>query len=956
MKEFLIKRQRESGACSIRFFYEKTVYPGVHKVADKVRKDIERVIDATPEESSEISKLGKYAVIYGTVGNSPILDELQKRGKVNLTVIKDKWEVYGFGLVEQPLPGVECALVIAGSDKRGTIYGLFHLSELLGVSPFVDWSDVRPQKQEQVILTKQINMISKIPSVKYRGFFINDEWPAFGTWAEHRFGGFNVQMYEHVFEVLLRLKGNYLWPAMWSASFSCDGPELKNAELADEYGIVMGTSHHEPCMRHGEEYRHVRGKDSIYGDAWNFQTNREGITRFWEDGLKRNSKFENIITVGMRGEADTAILGREATLADNIDLLKDVINTQNKLIAENVSTDISKVQRLFVLFTEVEAFFYGDTTTQGLKDSKELDDVTLMLCDDNFGSIRSLPTEEMRKHKGGYGLYYHLDFHGGAYAYDWMNTNYLPKMWEQLTMAYDYGIQEIWVANIGDICLLEHPLSYFLDLAYDMETMGSSAPNRTEEYTRNWIAKQFNGAFSKEDREIIKEVLDSYNKINHNRKPEIMNSNVYHPVHFHEAKDLISQAERVIALAEELKCRCLEDALPAFYEFVYFPAVASMNLHRMWILATWNDFYARQGRIEANDLAEEISRCITRDRELTEEFHKIDDGKWFGMGLSEHIGFTNWCEEDCKYPRMTRIEPANKPRLIVTTSDITQYTLGMPWSGRNLKITNFLQQDIDEIEIELACGSTGPIAYEALTKCPWLKLSASSGVVEKKEVLILQIDRTKLNGRETGEVLIKTSFSQATLQVEAQNVDTTDLKPMTFLEANGYIAIEAEHYFINEDIRGIGFHKLNHYGRTVSAMKVLPPLHSDFTSAKERPYLEYCFMAEQEGQYQIDLYLAPSNPPFLDKKLYIGIQMNENEQRIESVVGPDFTFLCPEWAGVVRNNIRIYHSDVLCKKGENHLRIYAVSPSLVVEKIILYREGTKLPESYLGPKESYYVK
>jgi hypothetical protein len=240
--------------------------------------------------------------------------------------------------------------------------------------------------------------------------------------------------------------------------------------------------------------------------------------------------------------------------------------------------------------------------------------------------------------------------------------------------------------------------------------------------------------------------------------------------------------------------------------------------------------------------------------------------------------------------------------------------------------------------------------------CPWLILSANSGVVEKKEVLIMQIDRTKLNGREIGEVLIKTAFSKSILQVEAQNIDTSKLKPMTFLEANGYIAMEAEHYFAKSDVGDIGFYKLNHYGRTASAMKVLPPLLSDFTMAKERPYLEYCFITEKEGTYQVDFYLAPSNPPFLDAKLYVGIQMNEGEQSIENVVGPDFAFMCPEWESGVRNNIRIYHSKVWCNKGENHLKIYAVSPSLVVEKIVLYPEDLKLPESYLGPKESYYVK
>ena len=538
---------------SVVFYEEKDAFSGVQKIADKVRKDVQRVTDAYPDKTADKERLGKYAVIYGTIGHSPILEELNSSGFIDMSAIKGKREVYLFQLVEAPLPGVECALVIVGSDKRGTLYGLFHLSECMGVSPLVDWSDVKPVKQEKIVLTEQVNMVSRVPSVKYRGFFINDEWPAFGNWAMNHFGGFNAEMYDHVFELLLRLKGNYLWPAMWNSNFSLDGPGLLNAELADEYGIVLGTSHHEPCIRNGEEYGLVRGKDSIYGDAWNFITNREGILRFWEDGLKRNGKFENVITIGMRGEQDTAILGEKATLADNIALLRNVIKEQNKLIKENVNNGLEEAPRLFVLFTEVEAFFYGDKNTQGLMGDKELDGVTLMLSDDNFGNVRSLPDEKMRQHKGGYGLYYHLDFHGGAYAYDWMNTNYLPKMWEQLTMAYDYGIRDVWVANIGDISLLEYPLSYFLDLAYDMDKWGTSAPNKTEEYTKQWIQKQFGGAFSKEDRKIIHEIINGYTHINHNRKPEIMNSAVYHPVHFGEADNLRKEAAEITEKAEELK-------------------------------------------------------------------------------------------------------------------------------------------------------------------------------------------------------------------------------------------------------------------------------------------------------------------------------------------------------------------------------------------------------------------
>ena len=214
-------------------------------------------------------------------------------------------------------------------------------------------------------------------SNRFSGFFFNDEWPAYGNFTTHNFGGFNAKMYEHVFELLLRLKGNYLWPAMWAAQFSLDGPGLANAELADEMGVIMGASHHEPCCRNGEEYRYVRGPGSIYGDAWNFWKNRDGITKFWEDGLKRNGKFENVITVGMRGEADTAIM-QNATLADNINLLRDVLKTQNRLIRENVNEDLDKVPRMLALYKEVEPYFYGDKHTKGLMGDQN--SKVLLLC------------------------------------------------------------------------------------------------------------------------------------------------------------------------------------------------------------------------------------------------------------------------------------------------------------------------------------------------------------------------------------------------------------------------------------------------------------------------------------------------------------------------------------------------------------------------------------------------
>ncbi|MBR6144215.1 MAG: glycosyl hydrolase 115 family protein, partial [Treponema sp.] len=369
---------------------------------------MERITDGLPNVVPELVEGPGEKVFFATLGQSSLAQKLadDEGLTTELGKIKGKRECYIFAVRADKI-------IIIGSDKRGTIYGLFHLSELMGVSPLVDWCGVLPAKRESVKIEEGVT-VSREPSVRFRGFFINDEWPAYGNFTTHNFGGFNAKMYEHVFELLLRLKGNYLWPAMWSAQFSLDGPGLANAELADEMGVIMGASHHEPCCRNGEEYRYVRGPGSIYGDAWNFWKNRDGITKFWEDGLKRNGKFENVITVGMRGEADTAIM-QNATLADNINLLRDVLKTQNRLIRENVNQDLDKVPRMLALYKEVEPYFYGDKHTKGLMDDPELEGVTLMLCDDNHGNLRTVPTEHMRSHKGGYGMYYHFDYHGWPY-------------------------------------------------------------------------------------------------------------------------------------------------------------------------------------------------------------------------------------------------------------------------------------------------------------------------------------------------------------------------------------------------------------------------------------------------------------------------------------------------------------------------------------------------------------
>jgi len=960
------------------FLEEEDAWSGVRKMAGKVLDDIGLVFGVRPSSTTDPGQLTACPVIFGTAGRSPVLDRLHALGRIRLDDIRGKRETYLLEVIDPPedWTTVRKALVIAGSDKRGTIYGLFKLSEMLGVSPFVNWIGLPPRRLESFELEDGYRFVSKEPSVRYRGFFINDEWPAFGTWCTRRFGGFNAAMYEHVFELLLRLKGNYLWPAMWSARFYDDGPGLANAELADELGVVIGSSHHEPCLRQGEEYRYLRGPGSIYGDAWNFRTNEAGITRFWEDGLKRGGRFENVITLGMRGEQDTAILGKEATLADNISLLRDVLRTQNRLIREHVNPDLKQVPRMLALYKEVEPFFYGDDETPGLAGSEELDGVILMFCDDNFGNLRTLPTADMRGHNGGYGMYYHFDYHGGPVSYEWINSSHLPKIWEQMTQAYDFGIRELWIVNVGDIATQELPLSFFLDLAYDFDRWGTSAINKTGDYLEQWVRRQFGAFCGEEDMAAIRRLLDGYTKIAHNRRPEAMHPGVYHPVNFRETDRLLAEIDSLMDIAETLRRKMDEKALPAYYALVYYPAMGNLNLQKMHLLAGKNRWLANLNCMEANRLAEQVKACLERDRQLVDEYHAIDGGRWFGMGLSEHIGFTRWNEDECRYPAVMNVLPVRKPRLLVALDGTDRWSEGSSWHVNRLTLTDFRRPDVTEASFTIYALGDREADYEIACDAPWLALSSVKGtldgVAKAAETVTVAIDRGRMGGETEARITVTLPNGTVTIVVDAALPDLDGLPPMTFVETDGHVSIEAAHYADRRDVppagaggdgrgsgRGegeapAGFRVIEGYGKTLSAVKVFPTTRY-FAPGPEAPYVEYRFAVREAGEYEAELYMQPSNPVTKDNRLAYGIQVNGGPIDVVNAVSPDFRVgdHSPEWAAGVLDNIRRKASPITCVRGLNTIRIYGLTPGFVLEKLVIYPKGRKPPESYLGPVESY---
>ncbi|MFN3861939.1 MAG: glycosyl hydrolase 115 family protein, partial [Roseateles sp.] len=422
--------------------------PALQHVGRSFAADLTRVAGSAAAQLQATAGAPPELVLIAQLGRSPLLDDLQRRGKLQAADLRGRWEAFRQVVVEQPFPGVKRALVIVGSDRRGAVFGAYDLSARIGVSPWHWWADVPVAKQADVFVTA--GQREDQPQVKYRGIFINDEAPALSTWAEKKFGGTNAKMYEHVFELLLRLKANCLWPAMWPPrAFNADDP--RNMVLADEMGIVMGTSHHEPMSRAHDEWRRNKG------GAWDYAKNAPQLREFWRGGIQRmmgrpdGSAFETLVTVGMRGDGDEPMSEHTATT-----LLETIVRDQRQIIADVTKKPAEQTPQVWALYKEVQDYYDA-----GLKVP---DDVLLLFADDNWGQIRRLPEPGAAKRQGGYGVYYHFDYVGGPRNYKWLNTNQIEKVWQQMNLAHAHGADTLWIVNVGDIKPMEFPIHFFLDM------------------------------------------------------------------------------------------------------------------------------------------------------------------------------------------------------------------------------------------------------------------------------------------------------------------------------------------------------------------------------------------------------------------------------------------------------------------------------------------------------------
>lgn len=934
MSEFVLVKERRA----VEFLVENEAYEGVRMIADTVTSDIQAVSEVLPKIRTSLNEcVEKSIVLMGTVGKSALIDRLEKEDKLSLDEIRGKREVYLMTKLVNPFvdcPEIKEVLVIVGSDKRGTIYGMFHLSELCGVSPLVYFGDAVPEKKEELVLLIPDKVVSKEPSVKYRGFFINDEWPAFGNWCTEKFGGINAKAYRKIFELLLRLKGNYMWPAMWRSAFSEDGPGIMNAELADKLGVVMGLSHHEPMCRAGAEWQR---KYREYGEdsTWSFISNAEAITEFWKDGILRNKPFENVVTIGMRGENDSKLMPADATLKDNIEVIKKAIRTQHVLMREHLSEDLSQVPRMLAIYKEVEDYYFGDETCEGLKDWEELEDVIFLLSDDNYGHLRALPTEMDRDHPGGFGMYYHFDYHGAPVSYEWTNCNRLTKTWEQMTQAYEAGVREMWIVNVGDLKQVEYPLCYFMELAYDFESWGSSALNKTELFAKKWIDQQFGNRLTTEQKADMGTVLEGYTKWNAARSPEAMREGIYHQIHYRESDRVWEEVNGIMQVAQKLNCELTGSALITYQSMIYYPAMASLNLILMYLEVDKNKLLAKRGCVYANTYAKRVQKRIADDCRLVEEYHKSNAGKWNHMLSSAHTGFRNWDDNDWVYPTTETVSPIPGGKIVVSFRGSEDYHLGAHWQDRGpLKNDDFTRADVKEVLLDIDSRGNVSFAYELECDCPWLVCEAKKGRVEINEeghqTLHFTIDRTRLSGREEASCKLKVTFDSgrstySNLQIVAENMNNEDKDATTnlFVERQGVCAIRAEHFSEKRTIDGKGFEVIEYLGREGAAVKAFPAMET----YENAPYVKYSMIAEKTGAYQMALTLLTRNPSVKGGRIRFAFSVNqEAPQDIYAVSEQYYTeWFHKEWADGVLDHARTVEAKVVLQKGRNDIYIYAGS-------------------------------
>lgn len=963
--------------------------PGVRRVVGDLQADIERVTGLRPPVVFDRPPASGPVVLIGTLGHSPLVDALVAARRLDVTGIAGKWETS----LSQVVDG---RLVLTGSDQRGVIYGVYELSRRIGVSPWYWWDDVPAPHSDELHVTGERFSLGT-PRVKYRGFFINDENPALGTWAPACFGpghapgfpnGFNHAFYAKMFEVLLRLKGNYLWPAVWGRAFAEDDP--LNHATAKEYGVVMGTSHEAPMMRGIEEWnRHavpaVRdaagnitkpGHDPYGGTGeWSFRRNAEAIKAYWADGIRRmvDEDFEGVVTLGMRGNGDVSLPD-----GDGIELMREIIATEREILARETGRDCTTVPQVWTLYKEVQRYW-----AKGLRPP---DDVIVVFTDDNWGNVRKHPDPTQPRHPGGYGLYYHFDYVGGGRNYKWVDTNLLPNIWEQLHQAVEYGTDRLWVVNVGDMKGNELPLQFFLDYAWDPDAWPLE---RLSTWERRFAEANFGAGTAA----AIAEVLHTYGRLQSRRKPELLNRRItrdpakdpatdssaivyddqmtpFSLVHYRELDRVTEEWQELTARAEKISARLPVAYRDAYYELVLYAVKASANLYALRRAEFTNLLYAAQGRASANDLATVTEARFADDLALAEKFNTgIAGGKWRGFQTQPHIGYgdiarygpnapwqqpekDNVALPDEIFPAVKRITLPDAAELGVAVDGSDRWWPDAP--GRPVLPEFGPFQSAPGQYIDVFNRGRTPFRCTVTSSAPWVRIQPRGGRVDKELRLAVSVDWARApKGTTTVPITVSGAGRRVDVEAVVRNPEVPAAWRRGFMEAGGYVSMEAEHFTADTGVSGVSWRRIPDLGRTGAGMTPFP-VTAPSVAVGAGPRLEYRMTLFTPGTVTVWAFLSPRSNVLSGDGLRYAVSFDDGSPQVVNITkatGADDMTMNRQWEWTTSDNVNLTSTrHVIAAAGPHVLKFWMVDPTVVVQKIVVDTGG--LRPSYLGPPES----
>lgn len=897
--------------------------------------DLQRVTGCQGRLLHATKQLSSRAVLIGTLGKSPLLDRIARSDAFDVSDVRGRWETCAIGVVTNPLPGMEEAFVIAGSDRRGTAYGVYEVSRRIGVSPWYWWADVSPKRRDALYVNPTRVRVGP-PAVKYRGIFINDEMWGIRHWAEGNFApeegrGLGPKTHRRIFELLLRLRANYLWPAMHRHTIPFNYyPE--NKVVADEYAIVMGSSHIEPMLRnnmHGAEW------DQEDGTAWNYRTNRQAIHDYWERRVKANGQYENIYTIGMRGKDDEAMYAG-GSVDDRIRLLERIFADQREILAQHVDPDVTKVPQVFIPYTEVLGLY-----NRGLKVPE---DAIICWPDDNFGYIRRLPTRKERARAGGSGVYYHIQWLNGATtAYTWLNTMPPALIWEEMQKAYQHDARSLWVLNVGDIKPGEVSMEFFLDMAWQPERWRR---DNIHEFLVEWAARDLDSRFAED----IADVMQKHFQLGYTRRPEHLvqysgrhgwqYSWFSHEHHGDEAQRRLDAYEKIARQARSIFEKLPRERKDAFFQLVLYPVECAYQMNRKVISADRSMSYAGQGRTSAGEYAARARDAERQIIQLTDHYNRglITVGDKWNYMMTWAPGPWGRQRHQFEMPPLSSFAGNGPPRLGVSLEG------GRPNILADLSVYTRRKRFID-----LFNHGKGPIDWTITTSEPWIILSQSRGRFETEQRVWIDVkwDRAPTGDGADASLIIKGAGDRREVVVPIFNPASPRRDEVTgFVESHGCVSMEAEHFSRKADQPDARWAVVEGLGRSGDSVTVFPADAATRGGAEQirqrSPRLEYDMHIFHTGEATIHVDCLPTQPVGPEGGVRLAISLDENQPRLLSTTTRQS----------VLSNVRRWTGKLdVDSPGSHTLKVWMVDPGVVVDKIILCTQP--IGESYLGPRESY---